>query len=145
MNLGANVLTFSNFSLVRTVWQGGQRPSEAKGNVWQQRVAPARVSFHQLPKLTKHTSLTHRILQLVPLPNPTTLFIWSPPHEVQSREAATTRAASPLARAQQQPEEGTRGNQICLLQPEESSCRHTTPINHAVGGRLLREALIGES
>lgn len=142
MNLGANVLTLSNFSLLRTVWKGGQSPSEAiEGHVWQQRVAPARVSFHQLPKLMKHASLRHRILQLVP-PQTSSL---SGALRIKSREAATTRAASPLARAQRQPEEETRGDQICLLQPEESSCRHTTPVNHAGGGRLLREALIGES
>lgn len=55
---------------------------------------------------------------------------------------------SPLTRAEQQSEGRDKRGQTCLPQPEESSCRHNTPVTRAMcvcGGELLKEALIGES
>lgn len=116
-------------------------------------MAPARVRFHQLPSLKKlrhHLHSASYNFSRVPLPTPKILFIRSPVKCRQGKPLRPAqRSASPTLHPpahSSSPRTGTRGDQICLLRPEESSCQHNTPVNHAgKGGRFPREALIGES
>lgn len=107
--------------------------------------------FHPLPGLQKrrcrsHTTSYNFSLPQTPSPtrSPGRYSHGKPLQPEQERQPQSARSRSAAARGWGHA--GTRGDQIRLLPPEESSCRYNTPVNHAGGRkRLLREALIGES
>lgn len=150
LNLGADIPTLPNFSLFVKNHLAGW-PESSLGKRRECLAAASSTSESEIPPASSPASGKRRHLHtascnfsLVPPPAPKTLFITSPVKYRQGKPLRPEQQFHSLAQSSS-PRTGTRGDQICLLPPKESSCRHNTPVNHAVGGRLPREALLGES